>query len=31
MKSLFVTLLILGGAFAAYDYYLARPWERVIF
>ena len=31
MKSLFITLLILGGAFAAYDYYLAKPWERVIF
>lgn len=31
MKSLFVTLLIIGTAFAAYDYFLARPWERVIF
>ncbi len=31
LKSLFVTLLILAGVFAAYDFYLARPWERVIF
>jgi hypothetical protein len=31
MKSLFYTLLILGGIFLAYDYYLARPWERVVF
>ena len=31
MKSLFITLLILGGAFTAYDFYLAKPWERVIF
>jgi hypothetical protein len=31
MKSLFYTLLILGSLFLAYDYYLARPWERVVF
>lgn len=31
MKSLFFTLLILGSAFLAYDYFLARPWERVVF
>lgn len=31
MKSLFYTLLILGGIFLAYDYYLARAWERVVF
>lgn len=31
MKSLFVTLLIIGALFSAYDYFLARPWERVIF
>lgn len=31
MKSLFYTLLILGGIFLTYDYYLARPWERVVF
>lgn len=31
MKALFYTLLILGGAFVAYDYYLAPKWERVIF
>jgi hypothetical protein len=31
MKSLFVTLLILGAVFAGYDYFLARPWERAIF
>jgi hypothetical protein len=31
MKSLFITLLILGSAFLAYDYFLARPWDRVIF
>lgn len=31
MKSLFYTLLILGTLFLAYDYYLARPWERVVF
>lgn len=31
MKSLFVTLLILGAAFLGYDYFLARPWDRVVF
>lgn len=31
MKSLFVTLLILGSLFLGYDYFLARPWERVVF
>ncbi len=31
MKSFFFTLLILGSAFVAYDYFLAAPWERVIF
>ncbi len=31
MKSLFVTLLIIGSLFSVYDYFLARPWERVIF
>lgn len=31
MKSLFVTLLILVSAFLAYDYFLARPWERLVF
>jgi hypothetical protein len=31
MKSLFFTLLILGSLFTAYDYFLAPPWERLIF
>jgi hypothetical protein len=31
MKSLFVTLLILGAAFLAYDYFLAPPWDRLVF
>ncbi len=31
MKSLFVTLLILGAVFLGYDYYFARPWDRVVF
>lgn len=31
MKSLLVTLLILAGAFLAYDYYLAPPLERIVF
>lgn len=31
MKSLFFTLLIIGGLFAAYDYFLSPPWERMIF
>lgn len=31
MKSLFVTLLILGGAFLAYDYFLAEPGTKIVF
>lgn len=31
MKSLFYTLLIIGGLFTAYDYFLAPKWDRVIF
>lgn len=31
MKSFFLTLLILGGAFAAYDYFLAPPGQKIIF
>jgi hypothetical protein len=31
MKALFFTLAILGSAFLTYDYFFARPWERVIF
>ena len=31
MKSLFITLLIIGALFGAYDYFLAPPWERLIF
>ncbi len=31
MKSLFITLLVLGGAFAAYDYFLAPPGSKIIF
>jgi hypothetical protein len=31
MKALFFTLVILGSAFLTYDYFFARPWERVIF
>ncbi|MFN7560646.1 MAG: hypothetical protein ACK5TH_02615 [Prosthecobacter sp.] len=31
MKSLFLTLLFLGGAFAAYDYFLAPPGQKIIF
>lgn len=31
MKSLFITLLIIGGAFAGYDYFLAPPGEKIIF
>ncbi|MBB5031368.1 hypothetical protein [Prosthecobacter vanneervenii] len=31
MKSLFFTILILGGAFAAYDYFGAPPGKKVIF
>jgi len=31
MKSLFITLLLLGGVFAAYDYFLAPPGQKMIF
>jgi hypothetical protein len=31
MKALFFTLIILGSAFLSYDYFLARPWQRLIF
>lgn len=31
MKSLFVTLLIFGAVFLGYDYFLAKPWERLVF
>lgn len=31
MKALFYTLVILGSAFLTYDYFFARPWERMIF
>jgi len=31
MKSLFITLLLLGGVFAAYDYLLAPPGQKMIF
>lgn len=31
MKSLFITLLLLGGAFSAYDYFLAPPGQKIIF
>ncbi|WP_395741202.1 hypothetical protein [Prosthecobacter sp.] len=31
MKSLFVTLLILGGAFLAYDYFGAPPGKKLVF
>jgi hypothetical protein len=31
LKSLFITVLVLGGAFLAYDYFLAPPQERVVF
>lgn len=31
MKSLFITLLILGAAFVGFDYFLAAPWQRVVF
>jgi hypothetical protein len=31
LKSLFVTLLLLGGAFLAYDYYQAPRAEKVVF
>jgi hypothetical protein len=31
LKSLFMTLLILGGAFLAYDYYLAPDADKMVF
>lgn len=31
MKSLFITILIIGGAFLGYDYFLAPPGEKVVF
>lgn len=31
MKSLFITLLILGGAFLAYDYYGLPPGKKIVF
>ncbi|MFN0080817.1 MAG: hypothetical protein ACKVY0_30480 [Prosthecobacter sp.] len=31
MKSLFYTLLILGGVFLGYDYFLAPPGQKVVF
>jgi hypothetical protein len=31
LKSLFITLLVLGSAFLAYDYFLAPPREKVVF
>ncbi len=31
MKALLVTLLILGAAFLAYDYYAAAPGEKIVF
>lgn len=31
LKSLFVTLLLLAGAFLAYDYYLALPADKMVF
>jgi len=31
MKSLFLTLLILGGAFLAYDYFGAPPGKKIVF
>lgn len=31
MKSLFFTLLILGGAFLAYDYFVAEPGTKIVF
>ena len=31
MKSLLITLLLLGGVFAAYDYFLAPPGQKIIF
>jgi hypothetical protein len=31
MKSLFYTILILGGAFLGYDYFLAPPGQKIVF
>lgn len=31
MKSLFYTILILGGAFCAHDYFLAPPGQKIVF
>lgn len=31
MKSLFYTILIIGGAFLAYDYFLAPPGQKIVF
>lgn len=31
LKSLFITLLVLGGAFLAYDYFLAPPEDKMVF
>ncbi len=31
MKSLFITLLIIGSAFLGYDYFLAPPGDKVVF
>ena len=31
LKSLFITALVLGAAFLAYDYFLAPPQEKVVF
>lgn len=31
MKALFITILILAGAFLAYDFFGADPWDRLVF
>lgn len=31
MKSLFYTILIIGGAFLGYDYFLAPPGQKIVF
>ena len=31
MKSLFITILLIGGAFLGYDYFLAPPGEKIVF
>ena len=31
MKSLLITLLLVAGAFAAYDYFLAPPGQKIVF